>query len=512
MQARSFLTLFMLQAIAAGVVGNLSAQTPPAPKPPAPAPEPEKTSTGIEIGKQTTWIEGPLRNGEVDYLAALNESLAKGVTVENNAAVPFWLAMGPGQVESMEVDVAAFYRALGAPQPPADGPYWQLRTGAGAERDPYDDWELKPWARDEHPQLAKWLDDIQAPLDEVVRGLNRTHWHVPLLPSIDGAPELLIGMKLPSVSMPRDVSRALVARAMLRAKQEDYEGAWRDIRACHRLGRHVGKGAFMIDMLVGIAIDGQACMADVQLSQLPLPASLRATILRDLAGLPDLPRTVDVLNRGERMMFLDAVTGLAAGRKSDDLFGENAVVQRILSSTLDWNETLKVGNEYYDKIVVAMSRPTHRERLEANVELEKAMKELAVSARPTPLGVAAILLSGSAPKRLGQQIGKILVSVLLPASGAARDAEQRARQGVELATLAYRLDEHRQLHGSYPARLSDLRGAVANDLFSDEPLKYERTAQGFLLYSVGRNLRDDEGAGPWTGANSIEQDDIAVKR
>ena len=53
----------------------------------------------ITISKETTYITEPLRkDGYVDYVAALNERFRAGVTPENNAAVPFWKAMGPGEI------------------------------------------------------------------------------------------------------------------------------------------------------------------------------------------------------------------------------------------------------------------------------------------------------------------------------------------------------------------------------------------------------------------------------
>src|SRR5690349_10746497 len=41
------------------------------------------------LAKETTFFSGPLRkDGTVDYVAAINEELGRGVTRENNAAIP----------------------------------------------------------------------------------------------------------------------------------------------------------------------------------------------------------------------------------------------------------------------------------------------------------------------------------------------------------------------------------------------------------------------------------------
>src|SRR6266852_4048167 len=48
------------------------------------------------ISKETTYVTGPLdKDGYIDYAAALNERLSKGVTPENNANVLIWKAIGP---------------------------------------------------------------------------------------------------------------------------------------------------------------------------------------------------------------------------------------------------------------------------------------------------------------------------------------------------------------------------------------------------------------------------------
>src|SRR6185312_9378435 len=45
------------------------------------------------VGKETTIVEGPLKaDGTVDYIAAMNEINGRGVTPEDNAAIPLLTA------------------------------------------------------------------------------------------------------------------------------------------------------------------------------------------------------------------------------------------------------------------------------------------------------------------------------------------------------------------------------------------------------------------------------------
>ena len=60
----------------------------------------ERPKPKIAISRDTTYITGPLRaDGYVDYIAAINERCSEGVTPENNAAIPFWQAVGPKGID-----------------------------------------------------------------------------------------------------------------------------------------------------------------------------------------------------------------------------------------------------------------------------------------------------------------------------------------------------------------------------------------------------------------------------
>ena len=61
-------------------------------------PEPRKSNgnnpTKFTISKETTFVTGPVdKDGYIDFAAALNERLGKGVTAENNANVLIWKAI-----------------------------------------------------------------------------------------------------------------------------------------------------------------------------------------------------------------------------------------------------------------------------------------------------------------------------------------------------------------------------------------------------------------------------------
>src|SRR5262245_46179640 len=130
--------------------------------------EPKKPAPRLPLGKETTFVTGPLdKDGYIDYEAALNERLGKGITPETNANVLIWKALGPRVLgERMPGD---YFKKLGIEEPPAHNDcfvgfeayakdYFQLEQK---------EWEAlleqqtgttqRPWAAREFPQIDSWL-------------------------------------------------------------------------------------------------------------------------------------------------------------------------------------------------------------------------------------------------------------------------------------------------------------------------------------------------------------------
>jgi hypothetical protein len=65
------------------------------------------------------------------------------------------------------------------------------------------------------------------------------------------------------------------------------------------------------------------------------------------------------------------------------------------------------------------------------------------------------------------------------------------------AVVACALERFRQGKGNYPGKLEEISPGflekIPHDVTNGQPLKYRREANGFILYSVGWNERDDDG-------------------
>jgi hypothetical protein len=313
---------------------------------------------------------------------------------------------------------------------------------------------------------------------------------------------------------------------MLRLKAGDLAGSRADALACHRLARHVASGPTLIEALVGISLDNLACNADAALAR---SGKLSADQLRaHAAELAKLPRTIDMaakIDTAERYMYLDCVMTVAvkgAGELSE-LGGDEEsplmkAIEKILGTSLvDWNEPLRVGNTWYDKMVAAARKAPYAEKAKAMAAFDDELKAFAGEARDPAAMLRRIFFSGESPRKaIGRQLGNILIALLLPAVNQAVLAEDRQMARIELTRLTLLLEAYRAEHGAYPATLGLLApkylAKLPVDPFHDADFVYRAAdkdgEKSYVLYSVGPNQRDDAGAGAGDGTGRSELDDV----
>jgi hypothetical protein len=515
----------------------------------AAAPSPNKPEAAVTISKQTTYITEPLRkDGYVNYVAALNRHLRAGVTPENNAAVPFLKAMGPGEIGSKYRD--EYYKLLGIQPLPEKGDYFveprkyaEALKAAGrpvtAEEEKWQESngnQLIPatkraWSKQEFPILAGWLAVNEKPLALLVAASKRPRRYDPLIPEDD----CVMAALLPEDSYIRgpargrllwlicaydqlsDISRlawqyrqaawALKARVMLRVDEGRVDEAWEDLLACHRLARLVGQGSTLFEASIAVSLDGRACAGDQGLLQHArlTPAQI-ARVRADLDKLPPLPKMVDKINVGERSIFLDSaglvarrgyfstLCPLGGGGESETML--DALMDAVTSPIIDWDQVLRVGNSWYDRLADAYGKPTRAERQTALDKIYRDRRKLTESPKDWKYRILVAL----SDKRYdtSRRLGQVLLYVLLPKKRFANDEDCGAMQ-FDLNRLAFALAAYHADRGTYPARLADLApgyvAKVPKDIFNDSELHYRQEAGGCLLYSVGINGKDDGGKG-----------------
>ena len=377
----------------------------------------------------------------------------------------------------------------------------------------------RSWSKKEFPLLAGWLAANEKPLTLLVAASKRPRRYDPLVPE-NGS---VIAVLLPAVSQYREAARALTARAMLRVDEGKLDEAWEDLLACHRLARLVGQGPTFIEGLVTIAMDRMACAGDQGLLQhaRPTPAQI-ARMRADLDKLPPLPKMVDKINLGERFVYLDgvgmiaregfgALTNLSYDSKPKSLY--ESLMDSTAMTAIDWDQVLRMGNSWYDRMADAYGKPTRAERQSALGKIDGDLRKLTKEAKDwKSLGLSML---GGPQKAISERLGQILVGLISPAVLAASIVDDRATMQFDLTRLAFALAAYHADRGTYPARLADLAPKyvveVPKDMFNASELHYRQEGGGYLLYSVGVNGKDDGGKGMDDRKAGEDWDDLAVR-
>ena len=203
----------------------------------------------------------------------------------------------------------------------------------------------------------------------------------------------------------------------------------------------------------------------------------------------------------------------------EDIFASkkqlNSTVTKLMKlGKNDWNEVLRTGNDNFDKMVEAVGKKRRSERITAIKKFKEDLKKKTTETQKTlggPLGIAkSLLLSNKANGRL---IGDFLFSELLPMSlfQVALEDEDRNTTRLQLSKLAYAIAGYRAEHKEYPEALSRLApkyiDLVPKDLFSGNDFRFKRKQNGYLLYSVGANGKDDGGR---TSDSEPPGDDLVI--
>jgi hypothetical protein len=497
----------------------------------------------VIISKETTYVTGPLRqDGYVDYLAALNERWRQGVTPDNNAAVLFWKAVGPDEIPKS--DRPQFFRILSIPPPVEQGDYFvELRpylgrreeaANASGARTPEEEEQnalahldaamTRPWSTEEFPVLARWLTVNQKPLGLLVAAFKRPRRYDPLMWDNE---DPTIGIQPLFLYSERRAEEALAARAMLRLREGNVDAAWEDLLTCHRLARIRDHCPMTVDGLAAAGADGLACAADrTLLHSVRLTAAQATKMQQDLGKLPALPSLVDVFEVGERFYYLDGMLRWARNGqrlreylRRDKNFDEmvKPLVDLGGEAVVDWNELLRIGNAYFDGMVDAFRQRTRVERTAAISRIGNHVRELAKGEeRPESSG----LPNGERLRRaMSRRLGGWFAALTIPAYSYDADVADRATMKFAFVRLGFAVAAYRAEHGSYPARLAELVpkfvADVPKDIFLDSDLHYTREGDGYLLYSVGVNGKDDGGKGPEThGFGEVcdgDYDDIVLR-
>jgi hypothetical protein len=549
---------FLTAMVMAVALGQLAGGAMPATAS-APASEPASVPTKVKItiSRETTYLLGPVNpDGTINYCQAVKDRLAKGVTPENNAVIPLFKAFGPKLFD--EATRQAVMKELNIQALPASeacfvGIWPYSKEHAPAEttdlRSPNYDaavaqvWDKAPddldkvfkrmWSGAEYPVIEGWIKENAKSLAVVTEASQRTRLYVP--PIDRSEPSGIMSMGLSICPFFRESIKAMTARALLKAGSGNVEGAWADLLTVHRLARLLAQQNMLVHILLGTAVDGMTWSAEKAIVGSGNLTAKQARVFRaDLESLPEMPEVARCLDVDERLFALDCVMMLTrfshnggngitqALRRITFLPGEFPLALREeagdLQNVIDWDEILRRANVACDRTVAAMKKPTFALRKEAMQSLteedDRATERLAEGNRQNTLLRSATGKVVS-PEEKRRQLTQILDDILQ--SGSMRSLSKcdelllMTTMNRRIVILALAIAEYKAEKGKFPAKLDDLVPGyvkeIPEDFFSGKPLVYKVNddGKGYVLYSVGPNMKDDGGPdeSPKPGADDV---------
>lgn len=494
----------------------------------------------FRISPETTYLTGPLDPlGYVDYVAAVNRRSAEGISPDANAAIPYLEAVAPASLLPGDENLREYAGRLDVDRLNfADPPLAATQLN--------DDWTLREsldaasrmlWTAEEHPELARWLDQQRPALERLIAAGQRERFHAPLLA---GPVELqdgrlfnagMLGAGWPG-GAPSQAVRILAASALRHAGRADYDRAIVELDAGLRLARHLGRANNAAALLISRRCQSTLLHAVREVLAAGQLSRRQIIQMRDrLDRLPAERRLDEFVNEVERLVMLDTVRvacehgidGLELineltfrGTDADSRVAFVALPNRHFGDRpwsaghVRWEQVLRNVNSWYDRIADCSRLPPGPERRQRVIDLDEEVGmhrvmgfvdapqiaaarvgDLAIGAAGAtgPLGivsVAAAWLRGPITTELATRtMSHLLLGLTAGGLEQQMSFDDAAMTQLRMTRLAIALTLYREAHGVYPPGLDDLPLEAPPDVYTGRKFEYESTGARCTLTSPG---------------------------
>jgi hypothetical protein len=313
------------------------------------------------------------------------------------------------------------------------------------------------------------------------------------------------GILLPHLAGLRGTTRRLQVRACAELALGNSPAALQDVLLALRLGNSTQTEPCLISLLVRIAILQEVLQPVWEgLEEHRWTVEQLEVLQQQLADLHLLPE-LDRAMAGERAAALLTADLLAAHKAKLGDLGDIPGLSPGDASIRDLLERL-APRGWFDREKLNYSQLLDRQ-LEGTYDRNRVFPaRIASNAREieSVLGVSGSRRFGEAVSAPGSTAGfggivehRALAALLLPELKEIPAKVTAAQTSVDQAWIGCALERYRLAHGSFPDSLAALVPSIATALPTDpitgEPYRYQQTQDGYRLYSVGWNERDDHG-------------------
>jgi hypothetical protein len=289
---------------------------------------------------------------------------------------------------------------------------------------------------------------------------------------------------LPYLAKVKSAVQLLTAEALLDASNGDIEKSLAALNAAGAVSDSLAEEPLLISQLVRFAswaIISKRCELILNGAQL---SDQQLNTLQTLLQSAEKPNAMLRGLGGER------ASGLAVFMGSPD--------QKYIFTSADSDLPPPLKDRLRTSLYIGLLKSTGLLRKDRNFYLDVMATNIAAAEAPFPerltLAQQANAAAMSPPSKL-----MIFSRMLLPALGKAmqRDGDHTAR--IRTAQTAIAIERFRRAHnGELPTDLNELvptyLPALPRDPFDGQPLRFKPRTTGYVVYSIGSDLRDDGGA------------------
>jgi len=356
-----------------------------------------------------------------------------------------------------------------------DNPQWLNQNRAVWPTD-LNDVELK--------SLSDWLEANQRAFKVLREGSHRPDfWNEYQSDDTELARGRLVANAMEILQAYKYLARAVRWQIQYEAYNGDIETALSDCVALTKFGGHLQGHGLFIQQLVGIAIEGLANGTTfILLDRVAVPADVLKDAQEELDRQFDRQEPV-ISMEAEKVFCYDQIQRTF----TDDGQGGGRMLARgmVYVVTDDWKENFLRFISF-----------NHPRRQEVVANIDKYFERFAQMLIETPLELR--------DKTIDEQVGNEfnitphMLKVQIPAHERVGQIAWRMKSGREALLTVLAVMRYEKEKSRYPASLDELVAAgylkkLPMDPYSDGPFVYRKTESGFLLYSLGKNLKDDCG-------------------
>lgn len=445
-----------------------------------------------------------------DYFAALNRLSSRGVTAENNAAIPFWQAVGTKFIDRSIRN--RYLVELGIRDLQAEHverfiswPNFAL-SFLGEKVDTMNSLESQ-----NSVGINAWLTANEKPLEDVALAARRDFFFSPLIPELED--DFLDNAIIDFVILYREVARAFGVRASERAKSGDTQRAVDDLVTCYRLARLLSQSAVPIiySTAVGIERDANEVAAEVILNR-QTGNDARKKLQEGLERLPELQSATDMISQYDRSTTCQWTARISNGgpaalfvmltyRETGEIVQppEIALEKWAEGSKQKWQDALAIADKALNDRAVAIREATPSQKIHTSeVQYGKHLHSRILKhlQRRTP-ETEVIATQGIVPDDCtATDLSSYVLILTMTNLRDLIEAEYGCRLRASASPVLLALAEYRDDHDSFPRSLQGLVPDALTELPLDavgQPFIYNSDGQGFRLYSLGLDGVDDGG-------------------